>query len=35
MMMIRLEGLEGLEGPLVQQVRLRVWVGLQVWEWVH
>ena len=35
MMMIRLEGLEGLEAPLVQQVPLRVWLGLQAWEWAH
>ena len=35
MMLIRLEGLEGPEAPLVQQVRLRVWVEPQAWEWVH
>ena len=35
MMMIRLEGLEGLEGLLVQQGPLLVWPGLQAWEWVY
>ena len=35
MMMIRLEGLEGLEAPLVQQGPLLVWLGPQAWEWVH
>ena len=33
--MIRLEGLWGLEDPLAQQVPLRVWLGLQAWEWVY